>query len=202
MTRRRSRRGWPTALAGGDVASLIITAPAADPAAFQRAAEALVPIAAARGVAALIHNDTRIAGRASADGVHIDGGVDDVDAALQTLARQRKIVGAGGLAHPPRGDGDRRHRSRLPVLRPPRRRRDRRDLPQGARPCRVVVGGDGRSRRSSWAAERSPRCDEAAVDTASPSSRFAAAVWDDPRGPAAAVAEACDAARRARRPVA
>ncbi|MCR4281881.1 MAG: thiamine phosphate synthase [Bauldia sp.] len=84
------------ALAGGDVASLIVTAPRGDEAALQAAAEALVPIAEARGVAALIHNDTRIAGRTAADGVHIDTGVADVRTALETL-RNRKIVGAGGI---------------------------------------------------------------------------------------------------------
>jgi thiamine-phosphate pyrophosphorylase len=85
------------ALAGGDVASLIITAPRGEEAALQGAAEALVPVAEARGVAALIHNDTRIAARTRADGVHIDTGVSDLNAALATF-RGRKIVGAGGAA--------------------------------------------------------------------------------------------------------
>jgi thiamine-phosphate pyrophosphorylase len=82
------------ALAGGDVASLIITADGKDPNALQRAAELLVPIAEARGVAALIHNDTRIAARAKADGVHIDTGSEDLAAALEAF-RNKKIVGAG-----------------------------------------------------------------------------------------------------------
>jgi thiamine-phosphate pyrophosphorylase len=85
------------ALSGGDVASLIVTSPdRSDPAALQRAAERLVPIAQARGVAALIHNDIRVAARAKADGVHIDTGVADVEAAASTL-RNKKIVGAGGI---------------------------------------------------------------------------------------------------------
>lgn len=83
------------ALAGGDVASLIITAPNGDPTALEAAARMLVPIAAARGVAALIHNDTRAAARTNADGVHIDSGIADLAAAMETL-RNRKIVGAGG----------------------------------------------------------------------------------------------------------
>lgn len=82
------------ALAGGDVASLIITAGGGD---LQRAAEKLVPIAEARGVAALVHNDTRIAARTAADGVHIDTSHDDIAAALDSL-RNRKIVGAGNIA--------------------------------------------------------------------------------------------------------
>ena len=81
------------ALAGGDVASLIITAGGSD---LQRAAETLVPIAEARGVAALVHNDTRIAARTGADGVHVDSGRDDLAAALDSL-RKKKIVGAGNI---------------------------------------------------------------------------------------------------------
>ena len=82
------------ALSGGDVATLIITAPPAD---LQAVAEALVPIAQARGVAALVHNDTRIAGRAKADGVHVDSGIADLRDAVAAL-RPRRIVGAGGFA--------------------------------------------------------------------------------------------------------
>jgi thiamine-phosphate pyrophosphorylase len=82
------------ALSGGDVATLIITAAPPD---LQAAAEALVPIAQARGVAALVHNDTRIAGRAKADGVHVDSGIADLRDAVAAL-RPRRIVGAGGFA--------------------------------------------------------------------------------------------------------
>ena len=84
------------ALSGGDVASLIIAADPTDPNVLQRLAEALVPIAAARGVASLIHNDTRIAGRTGADGVHIDSGAADLADAVAAL-RRKKIVGAGGV---------------------------------------------------------------------------------------------------------
>jgi thiamine-phosphate pyrophosphorylase len=85
------------ALAGGDVASLIIAAPGGNPEALQTAAEALVPIAAARGVAAVVHNDVRVAHRTKADGVHIDSGMADLGAATDAF-KGRGIVGAGGLA--------------------------------------------------------------------------------------------------------
>src|SRR5262245_12628874 len=91
------KRALTDALAGGDVASFIITASANEPLSLQRAAEAFVPIAAARGVAALVHNDTRIAARAGADGVHVDTGRVDVSAALETF-RGKKIVGVGNVA--------------------------------------------------------------------------------------------------------
>src|SRR3954452_14698263 len=63
------------ALAAGDVACLIIAPAQGSPAALQRLAEILTPPAQARGVAALIVNDTRVAGRVGADGVHVDTGI-------------------------------------------------------------------------------------------------------------------------------
>lgn len=82
------------ALAGGDVASLIITGTAQD---LQAIAEALSPVAQAHGAAALVHNETRIAGRAKADGVHIDTGLADLETAVDAFQPDR-IVGAGDLA--------------------------------------------------------------------------------------------------------
>jgi thiamine-phosphate pyrophosphorylase len=81
------------ALAGGDVASVII---GGDGDRLQRLAEAVVPRAQARGAAALVRNDTRIAGRARADGVHIDAGLADLKTAVEKL-RPKLIVGAGGF---------------------------------------------------------------------------------------------------------
>lgn len=83
------------AVAAGDIASVMVTAPLSRAEDFQRAAELLVPVAMARGAAALIHEDTRICQRVKADGVHIDGGVADVRAARESLG-ERKIVGASG----------------------------------------------------------------------------------------------------------
>jgi thiamine-phosphate pyrophosphorylase len=81
------------ALAGGDVASVIITGEGER---LQRLAEAVVPRAQARGAAALVRNDTRIAGRVRADGVHVDTGIADLTAVSEKL-RPKLIVGAGGL---------------------------------------------------------------------------------------------------------
>lgn len=81
------------ALSGGDVASLIITD---DPAGLAALAAATVPLAQARGVAALIHNSTRIAEQTNADGVHIDDGLSGLGAIVASL-RPNKIVGVGGL---------------------------------------------------------------------------------------------------------
>jgi thiamine-phosphate pyrophosphorylase len=97
-------RGEPAALAktlaaalsGGDVASLILSVDPPDPRALQDLSEAMVPIAVRRGVATLVHNDTRIVGRTGADGAHIDSGQADLADAIAAL-RPKKIVGAGGV---------------------------------------------------------------------------------------------------------
>lgn len=82
------------ALRGGDVASVIIPQRQLDEQTFQTIAETLVPIVQNAGAAALIAGDTRIMGRAKADGVHIVGNADDVYEAVQDFVPQ-KIVGGG-----------------------------------------------------------------------------------------------------------
>lgn len=84
-----------SALAAGDVATLFI-AGEGSPASTQRIAEVLTPVAQAAGAAAIVLNDTRLLGRANADGIHIDTGVTDLRDALDRF-RGKKIVGAGGI---------------------------------------------------------------------------------------------------------
>ncbi|PTW59654.1 thiamine-phosphate pyrophosphorylase [Breoghania corrubedonensis] len=84
------------ALSGGDVACLLITLPEGDEDAAQLLAEKIVPIAQEAGVAALILNDTRVAGRARADGVQIDSGLEDLKLAQETFQPNR-IVGVGHI---------------------------------------------------------------------------------------------------------
>ncbi len=85
------------ALGSGDVASLLIAPENGSDMTRRRIAEILTPIAQARGTAVLVRNDTRAAGRAKADGVHVDTGRADLDAALETF-HPASIVGAGNLA--------------------------------------------------------------------------------------------------------
>lgn len=85
------------ALAGGDVASLIIAAHPDNPAALQQAAEAFVPIAQDAGAAAIIHGDTRVVGRSRADGVLIDTGAADLATAVAAM-RPKRMIGAAGIA--------------------------------------------------------------------------------------------------------
>lgn len=84
------------ALAGGDVACLLITLDEGDGHAAQAAAERIVPLAQDAGVAALILNDTQIAGRTRADGVQINSGLDDLKLAQESFQPDR-IVGVGNI---------------------------------------------------------------------------------------------------------
>ena len=84
------------ALRGGDVASVIIPQYGLDDGAFQKHAEAVVPVIQAAGAAALVVDNSRVAGRAKADGLHISG-----NAALLAEAVEKhvpKMIVGGGNA--------------------------------------------------------------------------------------------------------
>jgi thiamine-phosphate pyrophosphorylase len=82
------------ALKGGDVASVILPQYALEDGVFQKHAEALVPLVQEAGAAALISGDTRVAGRAKADGIHIPGNAEAVAEAVEKFA-PKLIVGGG-----------------------------------------------------------------------------------------------------------
>ncbi|WP_309085043.1 thiamine phosphate synthase [Chelativorans sp.] len=83
------------ALAGGDVASLLIPAYGADEGAFQAWAEKLAHVAQARGIAAVVAGEPRIAARIQADGVHVEGSKAEL-AEIITKHQSRMMVGCGG----------------------------------------------------------------------------------------------------------
>lgn len=174
------------ALAAGDVATLFIDSGTTEEE-RQHVAEALVPVAQAAGVAALVANDTRLLGRANADGLHVDTGSADLKAARDRF-RDKKIVGAGsirsrheamelGEREPDylffgRLDGDTRDEIFPKAL----------DLAawwSGLFEIPAIVMG-GRALGSVTAAA------EAGIEFIA----LRSAVWDHPEGPAAAVAEA------------
>lgn len=82
------------ALKGGDVASVILPQYGMDDARFQKLAEKLVPLIQQAGAAALVAGDSRVAGRARADGLHIAGGVEDLGEAIGKHS-PKLIVGGG-----------------------------------------------------------------------------------------------------------
>ena len=83
------------ALGAGDVATVILPQYGRSDQDFQVAAERLVPIVQAHGAAALIAGDSRIAGRAKADGIHFEGPSGELH---DVLAKHtpKMIVGTGG----------------------------------------------------------------------------------------------------------
>jgi thiamine-phosphate pyrophosphorylase len=83
------------ALAAGDVAAVLIAVEAGK--AGEAVAASLVPIVQSAGAAALIADDTRLAGHVRADGVQIGTGLDDLRLAVESF-RPKRIVGAGNLA--------------------------------------------------------------------------------------------------------
>lgn len=86
------------ALAAGDIASLIVTAPAGAPESLRAAADAFVPLAIAHGSAAIVHNDSRIAAYTKADGIHVDKGKEALAEAIAARPRNGgRMVGAGNF---------------------------------------------------------------------------------------------------------
>jgi thiamine-phosphate pyrophosphorylase len=83
------------AVNAGDVAAVLIATAAIEGA--DELANLLVPVIQEAGAAALVLDDTRLTGRARADGVHVSTGLEDVKLAVESL-RPKKIVGAGNLA--------------------------------------------------------------------------------------------------------
>jgi thiamine-phosphate pyrophosphorylase len=83
------------ALKAGEVACVLLRHAARGDA--KLIAETLTPIAQEQGAALLIEGDPRLAMRVGADGVHVSGMRDELEAAISSLGMDR-IVGAGGLA--------------------------------------------------------------------------------------------------------
>ena len=85
------------AMAGGDVASLILPQYGLEDDAYQRLCETLVPMAQNLGVAVMIAGDTRIAARVKADGVHVEGGGAPALADVMDRFGSKMMVGAGSV---------------------------------------------------------------------------------------------------------
>lgn len=174
------------ALSGGDVASVILPQYSLDDQAFQKRAETLVPIIQAAGAAALIAGDSRVAGRAKADGLHIAGSLPELEEAIEKFV-PKLIIGAGGAA-------DRHQALEIGELRPDyiffgkldgdiKPEAHPKNLALGEWwasmveiPCIVMGGSD-------------PASALAVAETGAEFVALRAAVFDNPKGPGAAVAE-------------
>jgi thiamine-phosphate pyrophosphorylase len=85
------------ALAGGDVATVILPQYELNDQQFQALAEKVVPIIQNADAAALVAGDSRVAGRAKADGLHIQGNRIELEEAIEKFT-PKMIVGAGGAS--------------------------------------------------------------------------------------------------------
>jgi thiamine-phosphate pyrophosphorylase len=83
------------ALSGGDIASVILPQYGLDDQSFQKHAERLVPVIQDAGAAAIIFGDSRVAGRAKADGLHMSGTIEELGEAIEKFV-PKLIVGADG----------------------------------------------------------------------------------------------------------
>jgi thiamine-phosphate pyrophosphorylase len=178
------------ALEAGDVACLLLRTNAHDERASTQIARALVATVQAHGTALLVQGDTRLASYVDADGVHVEGGGDDLAQAIRSMKPSR-IVGVGGLAS--RDDAMLAGESGADYLMFGEAARGRNDPPSLE---------DRLDRVSWWAEIFQVPCVACAyaldeVETlAAAGAEFVAlaeAVWDDPRGPAAAVRDALSA---------
>ena len=98
------------ALKGGDVASVIIPQYSLDDTVFQKHAELLVPLIQDAGAAALVADNSRVAGRAKADGLHITGNAAALAEAIEKHV-PKMIVGGGNAM-------DRHHALEIGELQP------------------------------------------------------------------------------------
>ncbi|MEM6711707.1 MAG: thiamine phosphate synthase [Pseudomonadota bacterium] len=88
---------FASALAGGDIACLLIDDEVTDERAFHATMQPYVETAQSTNIAVLIRNDTRMAGRLDVDGVHLnDAKTLDLDD-QRALHERGLIVGCGGL---------------------------------------------------------------------------------------------------------
>src|SRR4051812_41999028 len=181
----------PALLAGADIAAVLLRQKPSDPRAMISRIKALAPAVQNSGAALLVDGQPELVARAGADGAHLVG-IDALQEALPTLKPDR-IAGVGGLAT--------RHDS----------------MTAGELGADYVLFGepDARGQRPSadaiaerlqwWAELFEPPCVgfAASFDEAT---QFAAAgadfvlvgdlIWDDPRGPAAALMDAQQAIRQ------
>lgn len=177
-----------SALSAGEVASLLIRLAGDDPRKNEEIVRALAPVAQNKGVAVLVENSATVALRAQADGAHIFGAGEELVEAAKKLS-PKYIVGAGDL--PTRDDAMRAGEIGVDYV-----------LFESDDPDALI------ERVGWWAELFNIPCVARAKTLAeiAPLAKAGAdfvmlddAVWSDPRGPAAAVADA-RAALEAERP--
>lgn len=84
-----------SAIAGGDIAALLIDCDAEHDSELQKIAQTIAPIAQKNEIAVMLRGDSRVAGRAKCDGLHIDGDLPDIESAVEDYS-DRFMLGAQG----------------------------------------------------------------------------------------------------------
>ncbi|MBK9082200.1 MAG: thiamine phosphate synthase [Rhizobiales bacterium] len=88
---------FAAAAASGAVACALLRLATNEPGQSKAVARAVCDILQPAGIAVVVEDDTRLAGRAEADGVHVAGAGEALAAALKSM-RPKRIVGVGALA--------------------------------------------------------------------------------------------------------
>ncbi len=179
------------ALASGDVACVLLRFAPPDEGSRKKICRALAPLAQAGGAALLLADDAQLAARAGADGVHVTQTGEKLEAALESLKPDR-IVGVGGLIDKDQAMGAGEEDIDYVMFG---------DLDPGGESAASVL-----ERASWWAEIFNVPCIgvahelDAVEALAGCGAEFVALgpkIFDDPRGPAAAVAQAQAALDRA-----
>ena len=84
------------AVAGGDIAALLIDCDSQHDSELQKITQTLTPIAQKKDIAVLLRGDTRIAGRCKCDGLHLDGDLTEIEAAVDDFSDRFMLGAAGG----------------------------------------------------------------------------------------------------------
>src|SRR4051812_36070599 len=183
--------GLPALLAGADIAAVLLRLKSSDPRGMISRIKALAPAVQDGGAALLIEGNAELVARAGADGAHLTG-IDAMQEALPTLKPDR-IAGVGGLItrHDSMSAGE--AGADYVLFGEPDRR--------GARPSADAIA----ERLQWWAELFEPPCVGFAA-TFDEAEEFAAVgadfillgelIWNDPRGPAAALMDAGQAIRQ------
>jgi thiamine-phosphate pyrophosphorylase len=90
----------PSVLDAAEVSCLLLNVPADDPGAAKKMIQSLAQIAQPRGVALLVDCETRLVARSGADGIHLRGSGEALEASVSEAVQSLKpdhIVGVGGL---------------------------------------------------------------------------------------------------------
>ncbi len=88
---------FASALAGGDIACLLMDGDTTDPKAFTNWAAPYVQTAQSANIAVLVQDDTRLAGHLEADGIHVNDGPGLDPSEQEKLQERGLIIGTGGL---------------------------------------------------------------------------------------------------------